>query len=212
MNRNLILAIFLTYFSVPHLTKAKAQDDAPRVAAQGDPKAADTKSMKAGDLALAGYTIGEQDELSIDVWKEKEMSETVVVRPDGKISLPLVGEVYVIGLTPVELQKLLTEKLGPFVTIPQVTVTVREIRSRKVYVTGQVYHPGAMEINSTTTVYQILAEAGGLRDFANRKKIYVLRKVGGKEVRIPFNYNAFVKGRSNAQDIVLQPGDSIVVP
>lgn len=212
MNRKLILTVVFVCFALPHLVKAKAQDDPARAAERRDPKAADAKTGKAADPAPAGYTIGEQDVLSIDVWKEKEMSGEVVVRPDGKISLPLVGEVYVIGMTPVELQKMLADKLQPFVTIPQVTVTVREIKSRKVYVIGQVAHPGAMEINSTTTVYQILAEAGGLRDFANRKKIYVLRRVGGKEKRLPFNYNAFVKGKPNAQDITLQPGDSIVVP
>jgi polysaccharide biosynthesis/export protein len=158
-----------------------------------------------------GYIIGEQDVLDIDVWREKEITTTVVVRPDGKITLPLVNEIYVVGMTPMQLQQALTEKLQAFLTVPQVTVIVREISSRKVYLIGQVGHGGPFRINSTTTVFQILAEAGGLRDFAKRKKIYVLRNENGKETKLPFNYDAVLKGDST-KDFVLHPGDTIVVP
>jgi polysaccharide export outer membrane protein len=158
-----------------------------------------------------GYIIGEQDVLDINVWREKEITTTVVVRPDGKITLPLVNEIYVVGMTPMQLQQALTEKLQAFLTVPQVTVIVREISSRKVYLIGQVGHGGPFRINSTTTVFQILAEAGGLRDFAKRKKIYVLRNENGKETKLPFNYNAVLKGDST-KDFVLHPGDTIVVP
>jgi polysaccharide export outer membrane protein len=158
-----------------------------------------------------GYIIGEQDVLDINVWREKEITTTVVVRPDGKITLPLVNEIYVVGMTPMQLQQTLTEKLQAFLTVPQVTVIVREISSRKVYLIGQVGHGGPFHINSTTTVFQIIAEAGGLRDFAKRKKIYVLRNENGKETKLPFNYNAVLKGDST-KDFVLHPGDTIVVP
>lgn len=212
MNRQTVFAIALLLLTMPRATRAGEQDGDPRVADGKTAAGGEIKPKNAADPALIGYTIGEQDVLDIDVWKEKEISETVVVRPDGKIAIPLVNEIYVVGMTPLQLQQVLTERLEPFVTVPQVTVSVREIHSRKVYVTGQVAHPGVMHINSTTTVYEILAEAGGLKDFAKRKKIYVLRKTQGKEVRLPFNYDAFIKGRPGGQDFVLQPGDSIVVP
>jgi polysaccharide biosynthesis/export protein len=164
------------------------------------------------DPALAGYTIGEQDVLVIDVWQEKELSGEAVVRPDGKITMPLVGEIYVVGMTPVQLQGELMKRLEPYVTVPQVTVAVHEINSRKVYVMGQVGHEGVYHINSTTTVSQILVQAGGVREYAKRNKIYVLRGAGGKQIRLPFNYNAFIKGQKNGQDFSLRPGDTVVVP
>lgn len=213
-----MLFVICALFCMTNLpAKAYAQDDEPRGTGNKPPRALaipvdSVKGITASDPSLAGYTIGEQDVLDIDVWKEKEMSETVVVRPDGKIAIPLVNEIYVVGMTPLQLQEVLTKRLEPFVTVPQVTVSVREINSRKVYLMGQVEHPGVFHINSTTTVYQIIAQAGGLRDFAKRKKIYVLRQVNGEEKRLPFNYDAVVKGLPNAVDPVLQPGDRIYVP
>jgi len=212
LDRPVVLLSILLLLMAFRAADAAAQDESSREADGRISAASETKPKNADDPALVGYTIGEQDVLQIDVWKEKEISETVVVRPDGKIAIPLVNEIYVVGMTPLQLQQLLTEKLEPFVNVPQVTVSVREISSRKVYVTGQVIHPGVLHINSTTTVYEIIAQAGGLRDFAKRKKIYVLRKVAGQEVRLPFNYDAFIKGQPNGRDFVLQPGDSIIVP
>jgi polysaccharide biosynthesis/export protein len=158
------------------------------------------------------YLIGEQDSLLVTVWKEKELSGAVVVRPDGKITVPLVGEVKVVGMTPVQLQTLLAEKLKPFVTVPQVTVAVAEIRSRKVYLIGHTAREGPFAINSTTNVLQIIAQAGGLRDFAKRKKIYILRQNGKEQVRFPFNYDDVLRGKNTQQNILLEPGDTIVVP
>ena len=158
------------------------------------------------------YIIGEQDGLLITVWKEKELSGTAVVRPDGKITVPVLGEIKVVGMTPVQVQALLAEKLKPFVTVPQVTVAVNEIRSRKVYLIGHASREGPFMINSKTTVLQIIAQAGGLKDFAKRKKIYILRQQGTEQVRIPFNYDDTIKGKHREQKILLQPGDTIVVP
>jgi polysaccharide export outer membrane protein len=158
------------------------------------------------------YTIGEQDELNIDVWQERELSVQVVVRPDGKINMPLVGELYVIGMTPPQLQEELTKRLGPILTVPKVTVSVRAINSRRVYVIGAVAHPGVFPINSTMTVLQLLAQAGGLSVMANSKKIYVLRNENGRQSRYPFNYNDVIKGLRNDQNIILHPGDTVVVP
>jgi polysaccharide export outer membrane protein len=158
------------------------------------------------------YFIGEQDALVITVWKEKEISGGVVVRPDGKITVPLVGEIRVVGMTPIQLQSLLVEKLKPFVTVPQVTVAVTEIRSRKIYLIGHAAREGPFPINSTTTVLQIIAQAGGLKDFAKRKKIYILRQHGTEQTRFDFNYEQVIKGQHIEQNILLEPGDTIVVP
>ena len=158
------------------------------------------------------YIIGEQDGLMITVWKEKEISGAVVVRPDGKITVPLVGEVKVVGMTPVQLQTLLAEKLKPYVTVPQVTVAVTEIRSRKVYLIGHAAREGTFAINSSTTILQIITQAGGLKDFAKRKKIYILRQQGTEQAKLLFNYDDVIRGRHIEQNILLQPGDTIVVP
>jgi len=158
------------------------------------------------------YIIGEQDVLAITVWKERELSGTVVVRPDGKITLPLVDDISVVGLTTAQLRALLIERLKPFVAVPQVTVAVSQINSRKVYLIGEVAKTGMFAINSSTTVLQLLAEAGGMSNFAKRKDIYVLRNQQGKQVKYRFNYDEVVRGKNNQQNILLEPGDTVVVP
>lgn len=158
------------------------------------------------------YVIGEEDILTVTVWKERDLSGTMAVRPDGKITVPLVGEINVVGMKPAQLEKLLDEKLKPFVTVPQVAVGVNQINSRKIYLIGQVVHEGTVPINSSMTVLQVLAGAGGLRDFAKRKKIYILRKQGDQEIRFPFDYDAAIRGRNTEQNIRVEPGDTIVVP
>ena len=186
------------------LAAAKTMPDLPVPTVASKPPAAPTIP---GD-----YVIGEQDVLSIVVWKERELSATVVVRPDGKITLPLVNEIKVIGMTPTQLQALLTDKFKPFLMIPQVTVEVVQINSRKAYLIGEVNKTGTFPLNSSTTVLQIIAEAGGLRDFANRKDIYILRNQKGQQVRYRFNYDEVIRGKNTQQNIVLQPGDMVVVP
>jgi polysaccharide export outer membrane protein len=166
----------------------------------------------AANIDPTAYTIGEQDTLMITVWKEKELSGSVVVRPDGKVTVPLVGEVTIVGMTPLQVQALLTDKLKPYVEIPQVSVAVTDIRSRKVYLIGHVGREGSFTINSTTTVLQIIAQAGGLKDFAKRKRIYILRQNGNESLHLPFNYDDVIRGKNTDQNILLQPGDTIVVP
>jgi polysaccharide export outer membrane protein len=158
------------------------------------------------------YVIGEEDVLTVTVWKEKDLSGTAVVRPDGKITVPLVGELYVVGMKPAQLQKMLEEKFKPFITMAQVSVTVNQINSRKIYLIGQVVREGTVPINNSMTILQVLAGAGGLRDFAKRKKIYLLRKQGDEEIRFPFDYDAAIRGRNTEQNIRVEPGDTIVVP
>lgn len=189
------------------------QANQPKASVPG--KNADSKGSQTASAPVAtpsDFVIGESDVLNINVWKEPEISQTVVVRPDGKISLPLIGEVLVSGLTPVQTQTLLRSKLQSILTNPQVTVTVTEIRSRIVFVTGEVGRPGAYPLLAPTTILQLITNAGGLGQFANKRGIFVLRAVDGKEQRIPFNYSQVIKGEKPEQNILLRPGDTVVVP
>ncbi len=160
----------------------------------------------------AEYAIGPEDVLQISVWKEADISSTVPVRPDGKISLPLLNDVQAAGLTPVQLAAVITQRLKQFIAEPHVTVIVTAMNSRKAYVMGQVARQGAVPLISNLTVLQALSAAGGPVQFANTKKIYILRSEGGKQKILPFNYAAVIKGKNPEQNINLQPGDTIVVP
>jgi len=160
-----------------------------------------------------GYRIGAGDNLEVNVWKEPEASvASVIVRPDGKITLPLVKEVEVQGLTPAELEKLLVAKLSSKIVQPDVTVVIREIRSKKVYLVGAVNKVGPVPLLSNMTVLQVLAEAGGITEYGKKKKIYIMRSENGKQVKLPFNYDAVIKGEHMEQNIQVLPDDIIVVP
>jgi polysaccharide export outer membrane protein len=158
------------------------------------------------------YLVGEADVLNVNVWKEPEITQTVVVRTDGYISMPLINEIKVSGMTPVQIQDLIAHKLQAYLTNPQVTVTVTEIRSKRAYITGEVARPGGYSLNTETTVLQLIAQAGGLTAFAKRDDITVLRLENGKQQRLPFHYKEVVQGKRSDQNITLQPGDTVVVP
>jgi len=159
------------------------------------------------------FIIGSGDVVAIDVWKEPDLSRTIPVRSDGNISLPLVGEVKAAGSTPLQLEKLLSSKLQQYITDPQVTVIVEQINSQKFNILGQVAKPEAYPLTVATTVMDAIAIAGGFRDFAKQKSVYVLRQVPGSgEVRITFNYKDYIKGRNTQQNIRLEPHDTVVVP
>jgi polysaccharide export outer membrane protein len=159
------------------------------------------------------YVIGENDVLEIDVWKEKEISRTIPVRPDGKISLPLVGEIQASGMTPMQLQDDLTKRLKAYIENPEVTVIVSDPRSHQFNVVGEVNRPGSYQLSQAMTVLDAIAQSGGFKDFAKETKIYVLRPMpGGIRVRIPFNYKNVIKGRDLQENVALKPGDTIVVP
>lgn len=159
------------------------------------------------------YTIGLQDVLAINVWKESEISRTVPVRPDGKISLPLVGEILANGLTPAQLEEKIAEKLSDYVSDPEVTVIVQAINSRKFNMVGQIASPGTYDLTGRLTVLDAIAQAGGPVDFAKVKKIYILRLLkNGERLRIPFNYKQVIKGKNFHQNVDLEPGDTIVIP
>lgn len=158
------------------------------------------------------YRIGPQDVLKIDVWREDQLTRTVPVRPDGKITLPLLNDVQAVGLTPIQLAGVISDGLKKYINSPQVTVSVTEINSRRVYVTGEVTRPGAFALLPDMTVLQALTSAGGFTQFARIKSIYVLRMEGGQQVKHAFNYKDVINGKKAEDNIQLQAGDTIVVP
>jgi polysaccharide export outer membrane protein len=159
----------------------------------------------------ADYVIGADDTLRITVWKEPEMSVTLPVRPDGKISVPLLDDVQAAGLTPMQLGVSIKEKLKKYLSDPRVTVVVTAMNSQRIYVLGEVTHTGAMPLLPNMTVLQALSSAG-FTQFANLKAIYLLRTQDGRQTKMPFNYKEAIKGRGTQQNITLKPGDTIVVP
>ncbi|OGB95871.1 MAG: hypothetical protein A3G35_06600 [candidate division NC10 bacterium RIFCSPLOWO2_12_FULL_66_18] len=158
------------------------------------------------------YQIGPEDVLDIAVWNNTSISRTVPVRPDGKISLPLLTDVQAAGLTPAQLREALMKRLAEYVPSPEVSVIVREVHSFKVSVIGEVKTPGRFELKSQATVLDILAQAGGLSEFASRSKIVVFRPEGGSVRRIPFNYNKVTSPGGEQENFFLQPGDIVMVP
>jgi polysaccharide export outer membrane protein len=158
------------------------------------------------------YVIGPEDVLSIIVWREKDLSVEVAVRPDGKISVPLLNEVQAAGLTPEQLRLQLTEAAGKLIEEPNVTVVVKEVNSRKVFVIGQVGKPGPYPLAGPTTVLQLLSTAGGIAEYADAKNIRIMRTVNGKPVSFKFNFKDVAEGKKLEQNIELRPGDTIIVP
>jgi polysaccharide export outer membrane protein len=173
-------------------------------------------SVKPADLAKPhddSFVIGNDDVLAINVWKEPDISRSIPVRSDGKISLPLVGEVQATGRTPLNLEEDIAGKLKSYISEPEVTVMVQQINSQKFNVLGQVAHPGSFVITNSPTVLDAIAAAGGFRDFAKTKSIYVLREnPDGTQARLFFNYKDVIKGVNSSQNVKLQPRDTIVVP
>lgn len=159
------------------------------------------------------FVIGNNDVLAINVWKEPDVSRSIPVRSDGRISLPLAGEIQAAGRTPLALEREIADKLKSYISEPEVTVMVQQINSQKYNILGQVTKPGAYSLTNSATVLDAIALAGGFRDFAKKKSVYVLRQnPDGTQTRIPFNYKEVLKGENPAQNIRLQPRDTIVVP
>jgi polysaccharide export outer membrane protein len=158
------------------------------------------------------YIIGPQDELLVSVWKEPEISRSVPVRPDGKISLALLNDVQATGLTPMQLGSAITEKLKNFISEPQVTVIVLTINSQRIFIVGEVARAGIYTLAPNMTALEAISTAGGFSPFAKRTKVFILRKENGTVATIPFNYKQAVRSHRPELDIVLKPGDRIVVP
>ncbi|MFZ3340865.1 MAG: polysaccharide biosynthesis/export family protein [Terriglobales bacterium] len=159
------------------------------------------------------FVIGDDDVLAINVWKEPDISRSIPVRSDGRISLPLAGEIQASGRTPLALEREIADKLKSYISEPEVTVMVQQINSQKFNILGQVNKPGSFALTNSATVLDAIALAGGFRDFAKKKSVYILRQnADGTQTRIPFNYKEVLKGENPAQNIKLQPRDTIVVP
>src|SRR6202789_3456425 len=202
----LLLSIFA--LAIP----AGAQNASTKQPGQPAVPAITSDAPKQSAATGPNYTIGAQDVLDISVWKEPEVSRVVPVRPDGRISLPLLNDVQAAGLTPAALAAQITESLKKYLTNPQVTVIVTTINSQRVYISGEVVRPGAFPMLPGMTVMQALTSAGGFTPFAKMKSIYVLRDDNGKKVKFPFNYKEAINGKNSEQDIALKAGDTIVVP
>jgi polysaccharide biosynthesis/export protein len=213
-----VILVFLVILFVTASAPAKWQD--PGAQEKQDKKeeaGKDSKGQATPASAPAAtddptYKIGAQDVLRVDVWREDQFTRTVPVRPDGKITLPLLNDVQAVGLTPMELAGVIREELKKYVTNPQVTVSVAEINSKRIYVNGEVNKSGAYQLLPHMTVLQALSGSGGFTAFARIKRIYILRSVDGKPVKIPFDYKAAITGKNLEQNIELQPGDVVVVP
>jgi polysaccharide export outer membrane protein len=193
--RNTLIGALLTSIGLAHAAGAQ---EAPAIA---------SAQTEIG----AAFQIGPEDILDISVWKNPDLSRTVPVRPDGKVSLPLVNDIQAAGLTPAMLRAEVTERLSEFIPAPEVSVMVREVHSRKVAVVGAVKTPGRFELKSPMTVLEVIALAQGFTDFASRDRIVVLRQNGATTTRVPFNYRKIADG-VDQDNFFVQPGDVVVVP
>ncbi len=205
MKKAIKLAVFMGTVLLAAGMLAQTTDVTKSEAVKSD-RPADAASTSTSD-----YVIGADDTLHISVWKEPDLTESLPVRPDGKISMPLLNDVMAAGLTPLQLKDSITEKLKKYIADPRVTVVVTAMNSRRIFVTGEVTHTGPMALLPHMTVLQALAQAG-FTQFANLKAIYVLRTENGKQAKLPFNYKEVVKGNHPEQNIELMPGDTVVVP
>jgi polysaccharide biosynthesis/export protein len=203
--------ILIGSLAVAQNAPAQSAAASPVAAPGPDTRGSEKPAAAPSSLAGAEYVIGPEDVLHIQVWKENDLTATLPVRPDGKISLPLLNDVQAAGLTPQKLAETLTVMLKKYVADPRVTVVVTQINSKRIYVTGEVNKAGAMPMLPNMTVLQALSTAG-LNQFAKTKGIYVLRMKNGKQEKLPVDYRKLVKGQDIEQNYVLEPGDTIVVP
>jgi len=195
-----ILAILIINFLSSCLALSQASDET-------SPSASESTKIAVNSIPR-DYVIGSEDVLAVNIWKEPEISRTVPVRPDGKITLPLVGDVQASGLTPHKLEESLRDGLKAYVANPEVTVIVQEVKSLKFNIVGEINRPGSYPLSQPMTVLDAIAVGGGLRDFAKGSHIYVLRN----NSRLAFNYKQVIKGKQMSDNVKLQPGDTIVIP
>jgi polysaccharide export outer membrane protein len=216
MNRKMIFfaAIVLTGAAIANAAQQDKKNEKKEttVAASHNDAMSDSKTAPIAATTDPAYVIGPEDVLDISVWKEPDVSRVVPVRPDGRISLPLINDVQAAGLSPQQLAGSVSEKLKKYLNGPQVTVIVTAINSQRVFVVGEVLRAGAFPMLPGMTVLQALSSAGGFTTFADVKKIHVVRLRNGKQIEIPFNYRDVLKSENSGQNVKLEPGDTIVVP
>lgn len=207
------LPLLMALLLVAPLAPTRAQESAAKTqpsetqATQGV-----TSSMVKPATNDPNYVIGAQDVIDINVWKEPDLTRAVPVRPDGKISMPLLNDVQAAGLTPMQLTAQISNALKKFISDPQVTVVVAQINSQRIYILGEVNGAGVKALLPGMTMLEALSSAGGFTMFANVKKIYLLRTVDGKQEKFPFNYKDVIHGKTPEENITLKAGDTIIVP
>jgi len=192
------------------LTASALAQQAGPSAARPEARPRSAESSRA--VTPPGYVIGPEDVITILFWRDKDMSGDFVVRPDGKISTPLLNDVQAAGLTPEELRVRINEEASQYVEDPNATVVVKQINSRKVFITGEVEKPGAYALTGPMTVLQLVANAGGFKEYAKRDQVVIVRSDAGRQVQLKFDYNAVVGGKKLQQNVELKPGDTVVVP
>jgi polysaccharide biosynthesis/export protein len=207
------LTMFCLVMPIGLWAQAAPAGTPPAPASHSEQPAQNTEGATATKAHDDSFVIGNDDVLAINVWKEPDISRSIPVRSDGKISLPLVGEVQAAGQTPLKLEQDIAARLKNYIGEPEVTVIVQQINSQKFNILGMVNRPGTYPVTNSATVLDAIALAGGFKDFAKQKSIYILRQnPDGTQTRLPFNYKEVVKGQNTAQNIKLQPRDTIVVP
>jgi len=213
MTRFPVIASWAAAALVAASTLATAQTQQPPAHPPvAPPPAPAAAAVPTGVTPPADYIIGPEDLLSVVFWRDKELSADVVVRPDGKISLPLLNDVAAAGLTPEQLRVKVIENAKRYIEDPNATVVVRQINSRKVFITGEVQKPGPYALTAPTTVLQLISMAGGLREYADGKKIVVMRTESGRQMGYRFNYKDVINRKNMKQNIELKPGDTVLVP
>lgn len=213
MQGSVRFGVFLLLFSVPLLGQGNGNTPDGNGATQSNSSAQAQPNSAGSQPHDASYVIGNDDKLDINVWKEPDLSKTIPVRSDGKISLPLVGEIQAAGRTPLQLEQTISEKLKTYMTAPEVTVMVEQVNSKKYNIMGEVARPGAYPLTLATTIMDAIASAGGFREFAKRGDVYILRQnPDGTQTKISFNYKQFIKGKHLEQNVRVEPQDTIIVP
>src|SRR6202034_2395621 len=197
-------AVLLVFFSGVAIGQTPVADSG------NTPSGAGASGTKAHDDS---FVIGNDDHLAISVWKEPDLTRSIPVRSDGKISLPLIGEIQASGRTPLQLESDIASRLRNYVTVPEVTVIIEAINSKKYNMLGEIVRPGAYPLTLSITIMDAIAAGGGFKDFAKKKDVYILRQnPDGTQSRINFNYKDFIKGKNISQNVKIEPGDTIIVP
>lgn len=210
--KRLAAGLFSLTLALPATARSQsAIDRPPALSPVASPSAPIATTPAATTAIPPGYLIGPDDVLQVVFWRDKDLSAEVVVRPDGRISLPLLNEVVAAGITPEQLRTALVERAKEYISEPNATVLVKEIRSRRVFITGNVEKPGPFPLTGPTTVLQLIALAGGLKEYADQKNIVIMRTVNGQQSSYPFDYHQVSRGTKLAQNLELKPGDTVVV-
>jgi polysaccharide export outer membrane protein len=208
--------LFLTFLAPAALCMAQNQANqtaqpGPVQTATSPASAPDAPPALAAGAAASNYIIGPSDMLTVTVWKDPTFSGPVLVRPDGMISIPLLGDIQAAGSTPIQLKEVIAAKLRKYMQDPVVSVILTQVNSKKIYLLGEINKKGPVDMTPGMTLLEAVSSGGGLTDYAKTKKIYILREEGGKQEKIPVDYKNALKG-NNALNVVLRPGDTIVVP